>query len=1146
MGRVMFVMFVMLGLVMTAGLAAAGDFEMLDIGFSPTESKGVYEGQTLRIWVNVTNNGPDVNSSDIDYYMDSDLKGAGGTGSMNPGETRQLFYDYHTAKGDTGDRNFEAVLTIEDDNTDNNAADDNYFIRKASPDLMVEGIEFDRSLIVDNYVTMTATIGNKNGTENANNVQVRISEDGSPITTGQISQVASGTTQTIEFTFLLDSTGTFDYSVESDYTDEISEMDETNNDFEKSFDVTNPTGSDKPDFDPEVTSWPSNYAQGQVIDISATIWNNGTYGYSNTTIPVILSIDGTEVDRVTASMPANYYDEVDLSWQITNDPGDYYLNVTVDPDSEADEFDEDNNVASLEITVEPPLPKDHPDFSVIVDDIDFTVGGHAVNESGSVIEDTDVDIRVTITNIGNMSAEDVPILILVDGEEIVNNTFDIKGQWDPPATKTVQTLWAAVRGNHTIGVRINNGSVVNETDEEGNLRTENNYAERDIRVVEGPLPDFYIDPASIMLTADDDPITEVEENTTVKLTFDIANLGDITGNTTVTVFDSSVPEPQPVVGTIIDKFTRQMVADDNETLTVEWNITGTGVHYIRMIALNESGGDSDFSNNDGQVQVDVIGVPLPDLIISEILLNETAPLRNESVQITFSIKNNGTDEVTDDFLIEISIIGDTETLLGTVEYFQNIPMNTTVTSGFEWDLNYFGTGVYKIRVNLDPHSSGEPGFGKVAEYNEGNNDVLVNITVRAVLAPDVGLKPETVTLSSAWDRTEGLEVEDEQPTFSVDYAIISGQELTVTIRVHNLGNQAMDHLRVNFSLHSLEEVRPWVNKTTVIADGSAMDPVIQVDDTRDVTFTIESVPTVSAIEIWQIKASVETTGQSDADEKKVNLGNNYFQTDVYMIPDLADPAVNSMSISPLDPTAFQPVAFTVEVANLGPRAASTSLKLIVDDSAVNINESAGPSDDKTKIHAYLEAGETRTIYFNYSFGSEKLFTLKARIETASDQVDEENDIVQFDQYVRALSGVEFELVSIDLPETSESGKPLTISVSIRNTGASSANDVTIRFDDGIETFSEKVFSIGSSDTTIVDTIWKPTSPGIYFINVMINPGQTIVESNYDNNEIEQSIEVTEAEPEEKKDSEDVPVFIIVAVVGASIAAGFGIFFLLRR
>jgi len=815
MGRVIFVLIVMLGLVMTAGVATAGDLEMNDIGFSPVESTGVYEGQTLRIFVNITNSGAEVNNSDIEYYMDAQLLSTSNTGSMNPGEKRQDFYDLHTTKGDAGTRNMNAKLTIEDDNTDNNDADDDYYIRTARAELTVEKIEFDRALIIDNYVTLTATINNENGTENANNVDIRLEEDGEGVTTGTVSSVPAGTVQTIGFTFLLTSTGTFEYTIEADYTTEIDEMDESNNEFTKAFDVTNPTGADKPDFDAEVPEWPVNYAQGQVIDLSVIIWNNGTYGWSNSTIPVALLIDGEEVDRVTASMSANHFDEVELSWRIMSDPGDYHLNVSVDPNGTVTEDVEDNNVASEEITVAPPYPKDHPDLAVSVDEIDFSVGGHMVNGSGSVIEETDVDIRVTITNLGNMSAEDVPIMFYVDGEMLVNTTFDIKGEWDPPVTKIVQTLWESVLGNHTIGIWIDRymSGDVNETDGEGNLRRENNYAERDIRVVEGPLPDFYIDPSAIELTADDDPITEAEENTTVRLEFDIANVGEVSGMTTITVFDSSVPAPQDVVGAIMKKFTRELDVNQSETLTVSWDINGTGVHYIRLIALNASGDDSDFSNNVGQVSVDVTGVPLPDLIITEITLSETSPLRNESVLITFSIKNNGTDEVDDNFLIEISIIGDTETLLGSVEHIHDIPLNTTVVLDYTWDLDYFGTGVYKIRVNLDPVSSGEPGHGKVVEYNEGNNDVLVNITVRAVLAPDVGLKPETIDLSLTWDREEGRYVENEMPVLSVDYSIISGQELTVNIRVHNEGNQAMDHLRVNLTLQSLASSSPRSSPT---------------------------------------------------------------------------------------------------------------------------------------------------------------------------------------------------------------------------------------------------------------------------------------------------------------------------------------------
>jgi len=277
----------------------------------------------------------------------------------------------------------------------------------------------------------------------------------------------------------------------------------------------------------------------------------------------------------------------------------------------------------------------------------------------------------------------------------------------------------------------------------------------------------------------------------------------------------------------------------------------------------------------------------------------------------------------------------------------------------------------------------------------------------------------------------------------------------------------------------------------------------------------------------------------------VNLPNNYFETDIYMIPNLPDPAVLSMVLDPLEPTMLEDVTFTVEVANLGPSAATGNLKLIVDDNAVDINTNVSVTD-RTKIPVSLAAGESRTINFTYEFGSEKLYTLRARFDTSEDQIDESNDHIETGLYVRALSGVEFGIRSVDIPDTTEEGKALTISVVIFNGGSSPASDVTISFSVGTTVFSEKVFSIGSLETTTVDAIWNPKSPGRYFINVTINPGQTVVESDYTNNYHEQMIEVIDAEPDEKEKTEDVPIFIIVGVVGASIAAGFGIFFLLRR
>ncbi|HID74006.1 MAG TPA: hypothetical protein EYP43_03020, partial [Thermoplasmata archaeon] len=777
MGRSTLVMFMLLGLVMMGlvamtGAAVAGDLEVLDIGFRPVE--GLYAGQSLRIYTNVTNNGTEVNSSQVDFYMEEEIIGQMNAQNMMPGETRNLYLDYKTNKADSGSHTFKVKLTEEDENNQNNEKQDNYYINPATPDLVPSDITFDRDLIVDTYVTMTVTVENS-GTDLATQVDVKVLQDTTTLTRVNVGNIAEGTSKDVELSFVLESVGTFEFRVQVDYEDRIDEINETNNEISVEEKVAAPGTDDHPDFEPTVLEWPASYVRGQEVDMEVRVWNNGTRGWSNRSVVVALMVNGTIVSETNASMPANYYDEVVLSWRIMEEEGNHTLSVVVDPDDEVEEADEGNNDVQTDIEIRPPLPDDHPDLAISADDIDFSVGGEYINESGAAIDGNDVMIMITVRNLGNMTAMDVPLDIFIDDKWYLNRTIDVNGLWDPPAQKTVVVHWTAIQGNHTIGVWLdqNRSGAVNETDGKGNMRRENNYAERALRVVEGPLPEFAIDSSQMTLEVEGAPVEQVEENTTVNLTVEVWNHGEVSGTTSIHIFDSDVPAPQNISGPLLAKYVREINAGDKVVVGIDWTINRTGVHYIRAIALNGTGSDMDFSNNEGQVSVTVVGEPLPDLMVTDLWLNESAPLRNESVLIRFDVKNNGTADATDHFQVLFTIVGEREDIIGTMWQNSTIFPNETRTLSYVWDINFFVPGVYTLKVQLDPRSGG--GHGNVREFDEGNNEATVNITIRALHAPDVGIRPDAIRISPAWDPMGGKWMNNTPAVQRPDLAIISGR-----------------------------------------------------------------------------------------------------------------------------------------------------------------------------------------------------------------------------------------------------------------------------------------------------------------------------------------------------------------------------------
>ncbi|MCI0497451.1 MAG: hypothetical protein L0Z54_04055 [Thermoplasmata archaeon] len=1150
MGRMAILMFMLVGIVLVAGLARGGDLQVNSIDFDPSKEDGIYAGQTLRVSATIRNNGTEKNSSALEFYMDATLIATRQAEQMNPGQTIVFQVDYHSKKADSGNHDFRAVLTAEDDRNNNNEKTDTYYIKQATPDLVPTSLDFDRDLIVDNYVRLTARIENQ-GTDSANTIGVKVMQDTETLTTESIGVLAEGVAKDVYLSFLLEESGTYDFTVQVDPSDAINEMDEENNQLTQQEDVAEPGPGDLADFDPVVIGWPETFAQGQSVTVYARIWNNGTRGYSDSDVNVTLMLDDVALAWTTASMPANFYDDVQFEWLISQAEGSYELIVSVDPLDEEDENDEDNNEDTLTIDVSAPLPKDHPDVSISVDDIDFYIGAEPLNESGSAVEEEEVQVRLIVRNLGNMTAANLTVTILLDGGLYLNQIVDITGAWNPPTQRTILIYWSAVRGEHTFGIWLdrNGTDEINETDEHGNARRENNYAERDINVVEGPLPDFYIDQAKIELRSDGSPVTSVEDNTTVYLSFEVANVGEVGGSMTVIVFDSSLPMPQEVSGTTIDRTSGELDVGEDMMIYVEWTLNSTGRHYIRAIAFNESDGDIDFSNNEAQVMVTVTGELLPDITLTDLRLNDSAPLRNSSVRIRFALHNLGDSAVTEAFIVLLTLVSDGEVPIGTVWNNWTIEENGTVNLSYDWALGTVKAGLYDIMAYADAARTGDPVWGRVREFDEGNNQNGTNITIRAIQAPDLELRANDIRVDPAWDPVNGAALPWANPVKRTDMAIISGRTMTLRVPVYNEGNTPMDQIRVNWSFRSLEEDTynlkggKTINTTMPLPAGSKTVVEFEID-----------VPARPETQLWELKASVVVLESGTTMEDLKNTRNNYYTGETWVIPDLPDPSIVSLSFSPQIPFANQDVAFAIGVANLGPVNFTEDLKLLVDGEAVKVNDDP-LAENKKVLPLTLEPGERNTITILYAFAAEKTYTIRARMEVGNTQLNDANDFLETEIYVSPLLGTELRVSNVDIDETVYLNEEAIITISVRNDGSEGADVVTVRVSiEGRGILTERAISIAPLESETIDITWIPDEEGRFNLNVTVNPDRDVTEIDYTNNiyyvDAEQLefpyFDVVQRPKETNPNEEDIPIMIVVGVVIASVAAGVGIFFLLRK
>jgi len=163
--------------------------------------------------------------------------------------------------------------------------------------------------------------------------------------------------------------------------------------------------------------------KGDELQISAFIRNHDKSGYGAATtedieVNIYYAVESEDYDtwHIFAEMPINIgkiakegQKQAEIDWDTSESefsPDEYKIRVVVDEDDEQEEWDEENNEDEYEgiIDVQEFIPAAAPDLTMR--DIEFSLSSIAVND--------DVEIDVTIENIGEGDAENVFVKLYID------------------------------------------------------------------------------------------------------------------------------------------------------------------------------------------------------------------------------------------------------------------------------------------------------------------------------------------------------------------------------------------------------------------------------------------------------------------------------------------------------------------------------------------------------------------------------------------------------------------------------------------------------------------------------------------------------------------------------------------------------------
>ncbi len=127
--------------------------------------------------------------------------------------------------------------------------------------------------------------------------------------------------------------------------------------------------------------------------------------------------------------------------------GERLIVATIDPENKIQEYNELNNTFARYITVN----NNTPDLSV--KDIGLWLNGTQIGENDTVRDNDTVRIVANITNIGVNETENFSVRMLIDDDELLNETAN----------------WTATVGKHVLKAEVDYGNEIDETNETNNI-----------------------------------------------------------------------------------------------------------------------------------------------------------------------------------------------------------------------------------------------------------------------------------------------------------------------------------------------------------------------------------------------------------------------------------------------------------------------------------------------------------------------------------------------------------------------------------------------------------------------------------------------------------------------------------------------------
>jgi len=962
--------------------------------------------------------------------------------------------------------NFIAEL----DETDNEASTTLPIDPPSAPNLMMlaSNIAFNPALPGEgDQVSITAIVRNT-GTEVAEDILVQfidITNSGlNPIgleqTIDAIAPGESGTAHIVYDTSGL--AGNRRIQVLVDSPNLIEESDESDNEAIETLPVEPPPAPNLMVLAENIGFNPSQPVVGDAVTVTVTVHNMGMAPAEDVVVQFVDITGGESTpigDQIVIdSIAPGSSDMASIVYHTGDEAGDRRIRVLVDPANFILEVDESDNRATTTLIVAPPPA---PNLSVMSSNIGFNP---AQPTSGEV-----VTASVTILNNGELHARDV----LVQFVDITTGDMEPVGEKQTipliPAGgigKTQVTYdTRGLAGERRIRVMADPHAILAESDETDNEATE-------MLVVAPP-------PAANLAVLDHNiglshraPV----QGDVISVTATILNNGTADArNVSVQFVDSTGESPVPIG---LNRTIAEIPAGSSGTVHAVYNTSGPpGERAISVVADPSNRiPEGDESDNEAAVTLEVMASAAPNLVMEDdnVGFSPLVPGSDDPVTIFATVRNEGSAEATDVVVRFMDVTDGSPLPIDTPQTIASIPAGGSGTTQVTYAVANMAED-REIEVVVDPNNT-------IPESDESDNEADATLEMTKLPAPNLVMLEENIGLSA------------HEPT--------EGDSVTINATVRNDGNAAASNVLVQFVdvTSGATPLGPPQSIDAIPAGGS---------DTVHVTYETAG-------------KSGERTIQVVADPNNFIAESSEMDNDAeitFPVTELDAPNLvalaGNIGFNPPDPTEEDLVLIHAVILNRGTAD--------VNDVAVQFmdmtNGAATPIDQPRTI-TRIAAGGNGTVQVTYdTAGKEGNRTIGVVVDP-NNFIAETNEADNEATKTLAVApppapnlAMLANNITFDPPNPGD-GDLVTISAAVVNQGTADATDVVVRFEDITE--SEPVLigkqqiidTIAAGDSATAQVTYDTTDKsGTRQIQVIVDPNETIAESDEADNVATQSLEV---------------------------------------